>query len=305
MLAPQPSQSSDPCPACGYDLRAAPTTICPECGTPIEPRTLSTAGESCDTETITTAIEQLANGIKWTLIIWLGCFTLPLVGPLAWILLTISAGVRILALRRIIASGIGRTLSPPFPLALWPRLAWAELVVAVLGSALTVIASSVDVPGAFTALLLILRIGWIGLVAINNAHALSFSVALAKGTPSDSGARMFQFALTATVAAPILMLPFFLLEIVGAFTAGIPPWVTWSVRAVTVAGLFAGVGSVVLIARAISCGLDAAAHAVQPTRRDESVRIRRRPPAVIPDAPPLAGEGDVIPFAEDPVDPSA
>lgn len=305
MPTPRIATTSRPCPECGYDLRATQAAICPECGTELGTEEFPRISERADsTDAIAESLDHLRTGVIWTLLIWLGCIAVPFVGQVAWVVLVLVSGWRALALHRLQATEFWQKLQSAIPKNSWQSLMWAELALAVLGGGATLVVSSAEVPPPLVVILSLLRVAWMGLVTVNNLFALNMAVAVVKRSDEAPLEPFFQAGPLVTLGAPLLFLPLLALEASQPFFKTFPQWIMISVGLVTVAGCVAGVVSIVMIHLALVRARDAATASPPPRRPSPQHGVRKvHPPPPIPDAPPLAGDGDVIPFAQEPDDP--
>lgn len=271
MAARIPNSVPFPCRNCGYDLRGGSREICPECGLKIAlhsgPR--SSVREDANA-VIVQAIEGVQKGVWWSLILWLGCVALPLVGGLAWVALALISGWRTLALWRLQQTTFVSDLGSNPVVASWWILARTELAVAIIGGMMTAVASLNDVPWPFEILLSLFHIAWVGLVGYNNFAALTLATrARAQYGEGESESHM-KFAPHAAVLAPLLFVPFFLLMTVNRF-ATVPGWIGATITMILVLGCIVGIAGVVMTRSALQ---DAGEALLDHYRRQQSTRKR-------------------------------
>ena len=315
MTLPPPIRAKLPCSNCGYDLRATTGGVCPECGTRVQQRRSLglSSSESDPTNSVIEALIQVRKGVCWSLLLWLGCVAVPVIGQLAWVALAIASGLRSVAHWRLVQTKYLSMFAQEPMLASWSRFAIAELAVAVCGGILTIVTSTRTNPMAILLILCILRIAWMGLVCVNNYSAVALGMATIRKFSPDPLPSHFRLAPIALFAAPILFLPF-LITVAFAGPTQPPEWVATINVSFLVLGCLIGITSVIMAFSLLDLTADALHESRRPTEPgspgDQTPRIRtpeHRAPKQprIPDAPPSAGEGEVIPFAKEPPDRTA
>ena len=303
-----------PCDNCGYDLRATKGEVCPECGCKINRRIhLQSSIDQNESQVVIDALGDFRKGVDWTLVAWLGCVAFPFVGQLAWVVLALVSGWRMIALGRLESSGFLDGFKQYKLIQAWPLYMKIELALAIFGALCTLVASMNDVPVVLFAALVLLRIAWLGLVSLNNFSAGVLGFQAVTKFEGEAPHPAFRFLPLAIFGAPILSVPFFLQTIVAELVK-IPGWVSTITNLLLVFACILGIASVILIHTV----LEQASDAIYESKKKRSARQRKRANVeiedsaatahlkqkIFPDPPPAPGDGDVIPFENDSTDSS-
>ncbi len=325
---PKPTANPFPCTECGYDLRAATGEVCPECGCEITRRTYSRSSvEQDQSATAVEAFGETRKGVDWTLVVWLGCVAVPIVGQLAWVVLALVSGWRTLALRRLLKTQFLEGFKQHKFIAAWPSTMNAELGVALFGGLFTIVGSMNEMHPVVIAMLVLVRIAWLGLVSINNFSAATLALASSAKLGGDPPHPSFRYIHLAIFGAPILATPYFLLGVIDNVVK-VPGWISTPLILFFVIACIFGIAGVIMIHTA----LEQASDALVESQRRHSRKAKRngagsgessnqaakpnfkpnfKPNSkpyskqeIFPDPPPADGDGDVIPFEDDSPGPS-
>ena len=296
-----------PCTECGYDLRATRGEVCPECGCKIN-RKLNTRSsiEQSNEQTAMDALADVRKGVDWTLVAWLGCIALPIAGQLAWVVLALVSGWRMIALGRLTRTEFLVQFNK-HKWGMWlPQSMKFELGIAILGGLFTLVASMNTMPAALFALLVLIRLVWLGLVSWNNFSVGMLALKASEMLEGEAPHSAIRFLPLANFGAPILSIPFFLLSVI-AEVVKIPGWINTLANLLLVIACILGIASVILIHTLLEQTIDAVGEdrRKRAIKRKRKVEVAESPDTahlkqrIFPDPPPMAGEGDVIPFEDD------
>ena len=237
---------------------------------------------------------------------WLGCVAIPFVGQLAWVVLALVSGWRMIALGRLESSGFLDGFKQKKIIGAWPLYMKSELAFALFGALFTLVASMNEVPVVLFAALVLLRIVWLGLVSLNNFSAGTLAIEAAAKFEGEALHPTVRFLPLAIFGAPLLSIPFFLLAIIAELVK-IPGWISTITNLLLVIACILGIASVILIHTV----LEQASDAIYESNRKRSARPKKKveiadssatahlKQKIYPDPPPAAGDGEVIPFEDD------
>lgn len=306
---PQKPSNPFPCANCGYDLRATRGEVCPECGCEIKRQMhLQSAGRQDDSQDVIDALGDFRKGVDWTLVAWLGCVAIPFVGQLAWVVLAMVSGWRMIALGRLESSRFLDGFKQNKLIVAWPLYMKFELAVAIFGALFTIVASINEKSVVLLAILVLLRIAWLGLVSLNNFSAGTLGFQAVTKFEGQAPHPTFRFLPLAIFGAPILSIPFFLLGIVAELVK-IPGWISTNTNLLLVFACILGIASVILIHTVIEQASDAIYESKKKRMAQSKKKINIKiedskanvhlKQMIFPDPPPAPGDGDVIPFEDD------
>lgn len=252
------------------------------------------------------ALADVRKGVDWTLVAWLGCIALPIAGQLAWVVLALVSGWRRIAFGRLTLT----EFYVQFQKHKWgmrlPQSMKFELGIAILGGLFTVVASMNTMPPVLFALLVLIRLVWLGLMSLNNFSVAVLAMKASETLHGKPPHPAIQYLPLANFGAPILSVPFFLLSVI-AEVVKIPGWINTLANLLLVIACILGIASVILIHTLLEQTIDAVGEdrRKRAIKRKRKVEVAESPDTahlkqkIFPDPPPMAGEGDVIPFEDD------
>ncbi len=248
-------------------------------------------------------LSALRTGVLWTLLLSVGCVAIPTIGGAAWAFLLLASGWRAIGRHRLEKEGFLDEFNEPSFLRAFTPLVHAELAVGIAVAFLTVASSMGNFPLIVAMLLALLRIAWIGLIAVNNLLTLHFALAVDRRCGNESTSKFTHFAPHLIFGSAACFVPLLALRLIGeCATITFPEQLLSGVGLIVGIGCLAGIASVLLIYTELTAASEALAQSRRAPTPTPPPRSRRRPQPPR-DEPPKAGSGDVIPFADDPPGP--
>lgn len=302
MPAPLLHNQPRPCPACSFDLRATTGNICPECGANFG-ETVAILSDSSDREAITALADgftALRTSVLFSLLIWLGCVAVPTMGGVAWVFLMLATGWRAIGNHRLAQVRFFDQLELPGHLRAFAPLVHAELAIGCSVAFLTLASSMSNFPTTAALLLALGQVAWLGLISVNNFLTLQIARAVGTKCGREPTTQLIRFAPFVIFGAPALFLPFLTVRLLNGFLANpIPDEVQSGAGLIMAVGCIAGCASVLLIQVEVTSACEAVneSRKAKPRTQPSHSQRRRSGPR---DEPPAPGNGDVIPFADEP-----
>ncbi len=298
-----PRDHPRPCPACSFDLRATLGNVCPECGAPFDEAAAILGGPS-DPDAITALAEAfvaLRKSVLFSLLIWLGCVAVPTCGGVAWFFLMLATGWRAIGNHRLAQVTFFDRVEMPGFLRSFVPLVHAELAVGCVVAFLSVASSMSNFPDAAFVILTLGEVAWLGLISTNNFLTVQIARVVGMKCGREATTPLIRFVPLVIFGAPALFLPLLVVRLLnGILTSPLSDEITAGAGLIVAVGCIAGCASVFLIQAEVASACEGVLESrrAKPPRQPIHSPRRRRQQF---DEPPSPGDGDVIPFADEPI----
>ncbi|MSR69189.1 MAG: hypothetical protein EXS17_02445 [Phycisphaerales bacterium] len=242
----------------------------------------------------------LRTSVLFSLLIWLGCVAVPMLGGVAWVFLMLATGWRAIGSYRLAQEKFIDQFEQPTYLRSFTPLVHAELAVGCAVAFLTLASSMSNFPIVAVVLLALGQVAWLLLISVNNFLTLEIARVVGRMCGTEPTTPLIRFAPLVIFGAPALFLPLLCIRLLNTLLpTPLPDEIGAGAALIVAVGCIAGAASVLLIQAELTNAHDALCEShraprVTPVHHPPVRRMARQ------DEPPAPGSGDVIPFEDDP-----